>query len=84
MVEPLASLVLNSLLSARNSAIGPIRLAYNLPSAPKKYVSSNFFTPAPRRVKGKQEAPDHTCLEQLFKCQEWTRCSVRDSDWCPS
>ncbi|KAF8351660.1 hypothetical protein F5887DRAFT_217892 [Amanita rubescens] len=83
MVEPLASLVLNSLLSARNSAIGPIRLAYGLPSAPKKYVSSNFFTPAPRRTKGKQKAPNHTCSEQLFECQEWTRCSIRHSDWCP-
>ncbi|KAF8622163.1 hypothetical protein AX15_007281 [Amanita polypyramis BW_CC] len=90
MVEALASFVFNSLLSAhiplRHPAVNPIvtiAIASSAHSPPKKYVSPGFFTPVPRRGNGKSYPMTPICLKQLSKCQEWSRCSIRHSGWCP-
>ncbi|KAF8639968.1 hypothetical protein AX17_001217 [Amanita inopinata Kibby_2008] len=92
MVEQLASLVINSLFSARpslrHSAIYPVVTASTGRSPRKKYVAPNFFTPVPRRGKGKEKATlspaDHAYLDHLSECQEWSYCSMRHSVWCPT
>lgn len=56
MVEPVATLVLNSLLAARNSRVCAPSALKMLSTLPANTLLPNFFTPHPR--KGKERAYD--------------------------
>ncbi|PFH51307.1 hypothetical protein AMATHDRAFT_142806 [Amanita thiersii Skay4041] len=91
MVEPFASVVFNSLLSARTSfRQSTFNISIAAPTAyssPKKYVKPDFFTPVPRRGRAKETATlssaDQSYLEHLSECKEWSCCPSIHSVWCP-
>ncbi|GLB34060.1 putative pentatricopeptide repeat domain contaitning protein [Lyophyllum shimeji] len=47
-------------------------------------VGPDFFSPQPRRVKGKEKAVSDSEREcRLLQCQEWSSCISRHALWCP-
>jgi hypothetical protein len=87
MVEPLAAVVLNSLLSSRSTlgySLSLKSVARATKSTSRMLLTSDFFTPQPRRVKGKEKAEIALNLPcHLSQCQEWSSCAQRHSLWCP-
>ncbi|RDB19851.1 hypothetical protein Hypma_012799 [Hypsizygus marmoreus] len=86
MVEPFAAVIFNTLVSGRSTLRHPPSLnsvARVMATSSRKSVVSDFFTPQPRRVKGKEKAEDTSDLSCfLSQCQEWSSCAHRHSLWC--
>ncbi|KAF9464859.1 hypothetical protein BDZ94DRAFT_1255416 [Collybia nuda] len=87
MVEPFAAVILNSLLSGRSTLRSSPSLnsvARVMKGSPRTHGTSDFLTPQPRRVKGKERAEYVLNLScHLSQCQEWSSCAKRHSLWCP-
>lgn len=87
MVEPLAAVVLNSLLPSCSTlryslSLKPVTKA--MKHSPRMSLTPDFFTPQPRRVKGKEKVQNNLTLPcHLSQCQEWSICAKRHSLWCP-
>lgn len=94
MVEPVAAVLFNSLLSGRSTlnyspSLQSVTRAMTRPLRPT--LTPCFFTPQPqpRRVngKGKEKATEHPGYEfqpeYSSRCQEWS-CAMRHSFWCLS
>lgn len=90
MIEPLSALVLNSLLSTRGHCSSVQSAGRAIVSSKRSNVTPNFFTPAPRRFKGKGKAVDALASE-CDECAEWAAeardercCAGKHSLWCSS
>jgi hypothetical protein len=86
MVEPLAAVVLNSLLPSCSTlryslALNPVARAMKYSSGMS--LTPDFFTPKPRRVKGKKAKDNLTLPCHLSQSQEWSSCAKRHLLWCP-
>ncbi|KZP20172.1 hypothetical protein FIBSPDRAFT_827282 [Athelia psychrophila] len=88
MIEPLSALVLNSLLSTRGHCSSVQSAGRAIVSSKRSNVTPNFFTPAPRRFKGKGKAVDALASE-CDECAEWAAeardercCAGKHSLWC--
>ncbi|KAF7975106.1 hypothetical protein HWV62_10385 [Athelia sp. TMB] len=88
MIEPLSVVVLNSFLSTRGQYSSVQSAGRAIVKPMRSNVSSNFFTPAPRRFKGKEKAVDvlasecDECAEWLTAARDWRCCAGRHSLWC--
>ena len=79
MVEPLAAVVLNSLLPSCSTLryslfLQPVARASK--GSPRMSFTPDFFTSQLRRGKGKEKA-------QINLTQEWSSCANKHSLWCP-
>ncbi|KAG6903397.1 hypothetical protein C0995_005420 [Termitomyces sp. Mi166 len=82
MVEPFSSVVYNTLLSGRSKLNSVVRTVATFP--PRSSIGPNFFTPEPRRVKGKNKLEDvvpEAPLDQSLR--EWSSSSSRHLFWWP-
>jgi pentatricopeptide repeat-containing protein PET309 len=92
MIEPLAAAVFNSFLPSR-STTGHFSLHAAARAASRPMRSDfppKFFTPLPRRVKGKEKT-QIIVREECSQCTEWSIvandercCAMRHSIWCTS
>ncbi|KAG6842058.1 hypothetical protein C0991_003584 [Blastosporella zonata] len=81
MVEPFASVVYNTLLSGR-SKLNSVARTVVTPSS--RTVGPQYFTPQPRRLKGKiksQDVPEEAPLDRSLR--EWSSSSSRHLFWWP-
>lgn len=93
MIEPLAAAVFNSFLPSRSTAghFSSLQSAARVVSRPMRSgFPPNFFTPLPRRVKGKEKA-GLVVMDECGQCTEWLMtakdercCTMIHSAWCTS
>jgi hypothetical protein len=89
MVEPVAALLINVLSPARPKNSAAIVAALKTTRrTPPRTLGPDFFSPVPRRAKGKERAVVTQSTENLdgdfervLQCHNWV-CNIKASNWC--